>query len=156
MEIGLRFLAFIVDFPLCFYSMLLVFKAAGWVVEHSGPLALLLIPLMFAAFFAWPFFYFGVLTGIWGRTPGRWICRLKVTHVNGQPLGLWRGLGRETLKLLGLASGIGAMLCVFQVLYQGITWYDQICETRVEHTPWVRLTATQRNYRKQTKHRDRF
>ena len=149
MIVGLRFLAFIIDCPLCFVSMLLFFNATGWVMEHSGPFGLLLIPLCFAAFFAWPFVYFGVLTGIWGRTPGRWICRLKVTHMNGQPPGLWRGLGRETLKLLALASGIGAMLCFFQVMYQGITWYDQICETQVEHTPWVRLTATQRNFRKQ-------
>lgn len=149
MEIGLRFLAFIIDCPLCFFSIPLVFSATGWVLEHAGPFSWLLIPLWFAAFFAWPFFYFGVLTGIWGRTPGRWICRLKVTDGTGQPPGLWRGLGRETLKLLAVGSGIGAMLCVFQVLYQGTTWYDQICGTRVEYTPWVRLTATQRNFRKQ-------
>jgi len=151
MGVGLRFLACIIDCALCFYSMPVVFRGAGWVLEHSGAFIWLLIPLWFAAFVAWPFFYFGVPTGIWGRTPGRWICRLKVTHVNGQPPGLWRGLGRETLKLLAIASVIGAMLCVFQVLYHGITWYDQICETQVEYTPWVRLTGTQRNFRKHYK-----
>jgi len=144
MEIGLRFLAYIIDCSFCFFSILLVFMASGWALEHSGPFALLLMPFWLTAFIVWPFFYFGVFTGIWGRTPGRWICRLKVTHVNGQPPGLWRGLGRETLKMLALASGIGAMFCLYQVLHQGTTWYDQVCETEVEHTPWVRLTATQR------------
>ncbi len=148
MVIGLRFLAFVIDCPLCFFLIPLVFMASGWAMEHSGPLAWLLMPLWFATLITWPFLYFGIPTGIWGRTPGRWICRLKVTHANGQPPGLWRGVGRETLKLLAVASGIVALLCFFQALNQGITWYDQICETQVDHTPWVRLTATQRNFRK--------
>jgi len=151
MEIGLRFLAFIIDSALGFFSIPLVFMTTGWVLGQSGFFGWLLVPVWFAAFVAWPFFYFGVPTGIWGRTPGRWICRLKVTDGDGDHPGLWRGLGRETLKLLAICSLIGAMLCVFQFVYQGTTWYDSICKTRVEHTPWVRLSATQRNFRKRYK-----
>jgi len=151
MVIGLRFLAFIVDLPFCFFSLFVFLETTVWMLNHAEPVAWLLAPLWFAMFFAWPFIHFGVLTGIWGRTPGRWICRLKVTHINGQPPGLWRGLGRETLKLLALASGVGATLCCYQVLTHGITWYDQLCETQVVHTPWIRMTATQRNFRKRYK-----
>ena len=152
MEIGLRLLAFIIDCPLCFFSIPLVMISTGWVLERSGPFAWLLIPLWFALFIAWPFIYFGVSTGLWGRTPGKWICRLKVVSQRDEPPGLWRGLGRETLKLLAVGSGIGAMLCIFQILDQGTTWYDQLCSTHVTFTPRVRLTKTQRHFRKHYKH----
>lgn len=156
MEIGLRFLAFIIDIALCFALLPLFVMSSSWVFDWlPGIFALLLIPLTFVFFFTWPFFYFGVPTGLWGRTPGRLICRLKVVTDRDETPGLWRGLGRESLKLLAVGSGIGAMLCIFQILYQGTTWYDQLCGTHVKFTPWIRLTKTQQNFRKHYKP-DRF
>jgi len=151
MEIGLRFLAFIIDVTVCFTLTPLLFTAVGKLGEFEGVLGLLMLPVVFAMFVVWPFLYFGVPTGLWGRTPGKWICRVKVLDDFGNPPGLWRGLGREALKLLAVACQIGAIFCVYQLLTHGITWYDQLCKTRVEFTPWVRLTATQKNFRKKYK-----
>lgn len=154
MEIGLRFLAFILDIAFC-VSAIPVFSAVSSkfmeIANSAGSAGILAIPFMFVLLIAWPFFYFGVPTGIWGRTPGKWICRVKVVDAYGNPPGLWRGLGRETLKLLAVGCQIGAIFCAYQLVYHGFTWYDQLCGTRVEFTPWVRLNATQKNFRKKYK-----
>ena len=119
MEVGLRILAFMIDCPLCLFSIPLVVISTGWVLERSGPFAWLLIPLWFALFIASPFIYFGVSTGLWGRTPGKWICRLKVVSQDDEPPGLWRGLGRETLKLLAVGSASARCFAFFKYSIRG-------------------------------------
>ncbi len=146
MIVGLRILALVIDGTVCFCTIPLLFLGLGWLMENTGSWGLLFIPLAFVLFIVWPVAYFGVTTGLWGKTPGKFICRLKVVYVGGRP-GLWRGLGRETLKLLAIGSGIGAMFTLFQVIYYGQTSYDRICGTQVNFTPYRRLTATQRRYR---------
>jgi len=145
-EIGLRILALIIDCAIwiCFFSLPWVFQASAWIIENSGPLTLLLLPLWFALLAAWPFLYFGVPTGLWGKTLGKLLCRLEVSYkllcrlevsyANGARPGLWRGLGRETLKLFSIISLFGALFCAFGVLHQGAAWYDTICGTSVEKT----------------------
>ncbi|MBL7152630.1 MAG: RDD family protein [Phycisphaerae bacterium] len=141
MEIGLRILALIIDCCVCFFSLPWVFYASGsWVIEHSGRLGILIIPLWSAMLVAWPFVYFGVPTGLWGRTLGKLLCRLEVGYSEGGRPGLWRGLGRETLKLISIISVFGVFFCAFQILYQGTTWYDTTCGTQVEFKPRVRRT----------------
>lgn len=148
MEIGLRLLAFIIDATICFFSFIPIVAGTGWVFNYAGGFGLILLPLWFVLIIAWPFIYFGVPTGLWGRTLGRWICRLRVTTGNDEIPGLWRGLGRESLKLLALGSSIGGILALLQLIYQGTTWYDQLCKTAVIFKPYVRLTKTQKHFRK--------
>jgi len=154
-EIGLRILALIIDCIVCFFSLPAVFYASGWIIKNSGNFALLIIPLWFASLAAWPFLYFGVPTGLWGRTLGKFVCRLEVTFTAGERPGLWRGIGRETLKLISIFSLFGIFFCAFQVFYQGTTWYDTICETQVEFKPRVRLTKTQKRFRQYMKEQKR-
>ncbi len=154
MIVGLRILALVIDGAVCFCTLSLLFFGIGWLMENTGSWGLLFIPLAFVLLIVWPFAYFGVMMGLWGKTPGKFICRLNVVYVGGRP-GLWRGLGRETLKLLAVGSGIGAMLTLFQIIYCGHTWYDQICGTEVNFTPYRRLTATQRRYRQFMKEQHR-
>lgn len=153
MEVGLRALALIIDLPICFFSIPLVFYGTEWIIEKSGGFALFIVPFWFALLIVWPFLYFGLTTGLWGKTPGKFICRLEVVYAGNRP-GIWRALGRETLKLLALASGIGALLCIFQLTYQGTTWYDHICGTHVQFRPWVRLTKTQKRFRQYMKEQE--
>ena len=153
MEVGLRALALIIDLPICFFSIPIVLSGTGWIVEKSGSLALLFVPFWFALLIAWPFLYFGLTTGLWGKTPGKFICRLEVVYAGKRP-GIWRALGRETLKLLAIGTGIGALLCAFQIAYQGTTWYDQICGTVVQLRPYVRLTKTQKQFRQYMKEQE--
>ena len=153
MEIGLRILALMIDVAVCFGTLPLIMGGTGWLLERLGGFALLLLPFWFVLLFLWPLLCLAIPTGIWGKTLGKLLCRLTVTDFHGRPPGVWRALGREVLKCLAVGSGIGAMLTLFQILYQGGTWYDQLCETRVDFKPYVRLTQTQKNWRKFYKHR---
>lgn len=153
MEIGLRILAVIIDVAFCFGTLPLVMNATGWAMDKLGGFALLLLPFWFILFFVWPFLCLAIPTGIWGKTLGKLLCRLTVTDFHGRPPGIWRALGREVLKCLAISSGIGAMFSLFQIMYQGGTWYDQMCGTNVEFSPYVRLTETQKNWRKFYKNR---
>jgi len=147
-EIGLRILALIIDVAVCFGTLPLVMGATGWLMSKLGGFALLLLPFWFVLFFVWPFLYLAIPTGIWGKTLGKLLCRLTVTDFYGRSPGILRALGREVLKCLAIGSGIGAMLTLFQIIYQGGTWYDQLCGTSVGFNPYVRLTQTQKNFRK--------
>jgi len=151
MEIGLRILALLIDVAFCFGTLPLVMSGTGWVLEKLGGLALVFIPFWFILVVVWPLLYLAIPTGLWGKTPGKLICRLKVTDCYGQQPGIWRSLGREVLKILALGSGFGLLLTLFQILYQGGSWYDHLCGTNVEFNPYVRLTQTQKNWRKQMK-----
>lgn len=42
----------------------------------------------------------GVMQGVWGCTPGKWLCRLRVIRTNFQPVGVLRGIARELLMLV--------------------------------------------------------
>ncbi len=153
MEIGLRILALFIDAAVCFGTLPLVMGGAGWVSDKFGAFSVLLLPLWLMLFFAWPLLYLAIPTGIWGKTPGKLLCRLKVTDCYGEAPGIWRALGREVLKCLAIGSGIGAMLSLYQILYQGGAWYDHLCGTRVDFKPYIRLTQTQKNWRKYMKNR---
>jgi uncharacterized RDD family membrane protein YckC len=105
-------------------------------------------PIYLALYVLTPVLYFAIPTGIWGRTPGKFILRLKVSDYRRRPPGILRALGRETLKLLSFACPLGILLNMFQLFYTGSVWYDDLCGTDVEHNPYVRLTQTQKNWRK--------
>ena len=149
MEIGLRILALLIDVAFCFGTLPLVMNGIGWGLEKFGDLAFVFLPFWFILIIIWPLLYLAIPTGLWGKTLGKLICRLKVTDCYGQQPGIWRALGREVLKILALGSGFGILLTLFQILYQGGTWYDHLCGTNVEFSPYVRLTQTQKNWRKQ-------
>lgn len=148
MVIGVRILAFIIDIAFCFGTLPLIMQGVGWLITKTGIFGMVLIPFWFFAFLICPFLYLAIPTAIWGKTFGKLLCRLKVVDFRGEAPGIWRGLGREVLKCLAVCSGIGAMLTLFQIIYQGGTWYDHMCDTQVEFDPYVRLTKTQKNWRK--------
>ena len=74
-----------------------------------------------------------------------------VIHGDGSPPGLWRGLGREALKILAVGNAIGAFIAMIQLILVGFTWYEQLCRTAIEFKPYVRLTKTQKKFRKEYK-----
>jgi len=159
MEIGLRVLALIIDLAACFGTLPLIFYSWGWVMskfDDSVPdLGLLVIPLFFGSFLLWPLIYFCIPTGIWGRTLGKLICRLKVVDIYDRDPRFWRRIGREALKCVMIASGIGSTITFILLICQGSAWYDNLCGTKVEFSSFVRLTKTQRNYRKYMKEQER-
>lgn len=148
MEIGIRIFALLLDIAFGFGTYFLVLTGTAWVLDKLGYVGFILSPLMFVVFLTWPILYLSIPTGLWGKTLGKLICRLSVTDYLGKPPGFWRALGREVLKCLAIGSGIGMMVVLYQIIYQGTTWYDQLCGTQVNFNPYVRLTQTQKNWRK--------
>lgn len=148
MELGLRIVAFVIDVALCFSTLMMSVCVVNLPLEMLGQWSFFLLPVMFVLLCTWPFAYFGIPTGLWGRTPGRWICRLTVVDSLGERPGLWRGVGREALKLLAWSTGIGGLITGILLLNTGVAWYDQLCGTQVEFRPYVKLTPTQKNWRK--------
>jgi uncharacterized RDD family membrane protein YckC len=159
MEIGLRVLALVIDLAVCLGAMPLIFISGSWIMttfeDVPSALALLFVPLFFASLFLWPLLYFCIPTAIWGRTLGKLICRLKVTDIYDQGPRFWRKLGREALKCLMIVSGIGFTITFILLVSQGSAWYDNLCGTKVEFSSYIRLTKTQKNYRKYMKDRER-
>jgi hypothetical protein len=157
LAIGLRILALMIDLAFCFGTIPLVFMGVFGLMdllpEELGILLLFFMVIAFILIPVWPVLCLAIPTGIWGKSLGKLICRLEVTDYYDRRPGIWRALGRETLKLLAIASTIGAILTLFQIVYQNGTWYDDLCGTKVEFKPYIRLTKTQRNYRKYMKDR---
>ena len=150
MEIALRILALIIDFGLCVFSLLGLVHLREWASGGSGEVGLVYILLWFVMFALWPFVYFGLPTGLWGATLGKFLCRLKVDCPDG---GLWRGFRRETYKLLTIFSLIGAFFCAFQFFSYGTTWYDNYCGTSVESKSGIGLSKMPKRFRRYMKHR---
>lgn len=153
MEIGIRIFALLLDIAFGLGSSFLVLNGTAWVLNNMGYAGFILSPFIYVVLVAWPVLYLCVPTGLWGKTLGKLICRLSVINYRGDPPGFWRALGREVLKCLAIGSGIGMMIVLFQIIYQGTTWYDQICGTQVIFSPYVRLTQTQKNWRKIVKNK---
>jgi len=40
---------------------------------------------------------YGAMEGIWGTTPGKWLCGLRIRSTDGTQLGFWRGMARYAL-----------------------------------------------------------
>ena len=150
MVIGLRILALIIDCCICVFSILGLVHLREWASGGSGEVGFVYILLWLVFFSLWPFIYFGVPTGLWGATLGKFVCRLKVDCGEG---GFGRGFKREVLKLLTILSVFGAFFCAFQVICQGTTWYDTLCGTRVESKSGVGLTKMQKRFRQYMKDR---
>jgi uncharacterized RDD family membrane protein YckC len=148
MEIGLRVFALIIDLGIAMGTFPLVADGLGWILGRLGGFAGVLAPAFTVLPYVWVILYFAIPTGIWGKTLGKWICRLSVADHLGGPPGFWRALGRETLKLLMVGSTLGALLTFVILLYQGTTWYDSLCGTGVSFNPSVRLSETQKNWRR--------
>ena len=153
MEIGLRILALVVDVGVALGTGQLVMLGLVHLTELSPFAGMMLLPVVLVMFFLWPVLVLGVPTGLWGWTPGKLVFRLRVAGPLGEPPGVLRALAREALKLLCVTCMIGAIFCLFQILHVGIVWYDQLCGTSVRYKPWVRLTKTQKEFRKALKSR---
>jgi|GEM_PF-5869985 len=86
-----------------------------------GSLKIILIAV--AAVFAYALCYMilmGVLQGIWGCTPGKWVCGLRVIRSNFRPIGILRGIARELLMVVDTQLNylVGVLLIAFLVKCQ--------------------------------------
>lgn len=145
MLIALRILALIIDCCVCLFTIFGLVHVREWTSGGSGQVGIAYILFWLAFFASWPFLYFGVPTGLWGATLGKFLCRL---NVDCPDAGFRRRFKREALKLLTIFSVVGPFFCLFQVIYRRTTWYDTLCATRIESKTGLGLTKMQKRFRR--------
>ena len=81
------------------------------------------------------FGYFVIPTGLFGRTPGKWVAGLRVVDEEGRNPGVALAIPREMVGkfVATIAAGIGLAWAVFDPKRQG--WHDKIAGTLVINTP---------------------
>jgi uncharacterized RDD family membrane protein YckC len=90
----------------------------------------------------------GILTGLTGRSPGKFILFLRVKDAGGDPPGIAEGILREIVKAVSLGFFFGMIYALQGLLTTGQTFYDAWLDLDVEDLKPYGLTETQKNWRK--------
>jgi uncharacterized RDD family membrane protein YckC len=94
----------------------------------------------------------GILTGLTGRSPGKFIMFLTVKDGGGDPPGIASGIVREVIKVVSLGFFFGMIYALQGLVTRGQTFYDAWLDLEVEDLKPYGLTDTQKKWRKY--HRD--
>ena len=113
--LGIRFLAVLVDMILYLISFALFLYITREPVYRST------LTIIFTLADA-------LMTSLWGGSPGKLLCGLRVIRSNGTPVGLLRSLGRACCKQF---CGIGWFIAI--VGDEHCALHDMLCDTRVVH-----------------------
>jgi uncharacterized RDD family membrane protein YckC len=97
---------------------------------------------------AGPILVNGVLTGLTGRSPGKFIMFLNVKDYGGDPPGIAQGILREIIKAVSLGFFFGMIYALRGLVTTGQTFYDAWLDLEVEDLRPSGLTETQKNWRK--------
>jgi uncharacterized RDD family membrane protein YckC len=90
----------------------------------------------------------GTLTGLTGRSPGKFLMFLRVKDAAGDPPGIAQGILREIIKAVSLGFFFGMIYALQGLVTRGQTFYDAWLDLDVEDLRPVGLTETQKNWRK--------
>jgi uncharacterized RDD family membrane protein YckC len=90
----------------------------------------------------------GTLTGLTGRSPGKFVMFLRVKDAGGDPPGIAQGILREIIKAVSLGFFFGMIYALQGLVTSGQTFYDTWLDLDVEDLRPVGLTETQKNWRK--------
>jgi uncharacterized RDD family membrane protein YckC len=108
----------------------------------------------FAAFGSWavvfggPILVNGILTGLTGCSPGKFLMFLNVKDCAGDPPGFAQGILREIVKAVSLGFFFGMIYALQGLLTRGQTFYDAWLDLDVEDLKPYGLSETQKNWRK--------
>jgi uncharacterized RDD family membrane protein YckC len=103
---------------------------------------------MWGVSLALPVLILGTLSGLTGRTPGKWVMFLNVQDFGGDPPGIAQGILRELIKAVSLGFVLGMIWALQGVVTSRQTFYDQWLDLEVDDLRPVGLTPTQKNFRK--------
>ncbi len=98
--------------------------------------------------FGGPILVNGVLTGLTGRSPGKFLMFLNVKDGGGDPPGIAQGILREIIKAVSLGFFLGMLYALQGLVTRGQTFYDAWLDLDVEDLKPYGLTETQKNWRK--------
>ena len=144
-----RIAAYAIDLALVWAPMALLLEFGPPLMKDTNPGF-----QMFTWFGAWgftvvgPVLINGILTGLTGRSPGKFIMFLNVQDFGGDPPGIGTGILREIIKAVSLGFFFGMIWALQGVVTRDQTFYDQWLNLEVEDLRPVGLTETQKNWRK--------
>jgi uncharacterized RDD family membrane protein YckC len=144
-----RIAAYAIDTALVWTPIALLLEFSDSLFEGSSPRLLMLASLGAWGFtIAGPVLIIGTLTGLTGRSPGKFILSLNVKDGGGDPPGIANGILREIIKAVSLGFFFGMIWALQGVVTRQQTFYDQWLDLDVEDLKPVGLTETQKNWRK--------
>jgi uncharacterized RDD family membrane protein YckC len=145
-----RAAAYLIDFFLVVMPVSAMFHLAeGRLLERfpSG-VEVFRFPLAWGLPMVLPVLVLGVLTGLTGRTPGKFLTFLKVEDGAGDPPGIAQGIVRELIKVVSLAFIFGIFWAVQGLATRRQTFYDDWLGLEVDDLRPTGLTPTQKSFRK--------
>jgi uncharacterized RDD family membrane protein YckC len=105
-------------------------------------------PLSWGLPLALPVLVLGTITGLTGRSPGKFVTFLKVEDGAGDPPGVAHGVLRELIKAVSLTFIIGIFWAMQSLATRRRTFYDEWLDLEVDDLRPSGLTPTQKNFRK--------
>lgn len=144
-----RIIAYVIDYALT-YIPLMFFITMYYHPTETQPVTP--IHSIIAFVLGWipllgPLIIYGLLIGLTGRTPGKLIMFLKVTHQSGSRLGIAKGILREIIKFISFAFFFGAIWALFGIVTSERTFYDEWLNAEVEDLKPFGLTPAQKKWR---------
>lgn len=145
-----RILAYAIDIVLVVGPLGALLPLAGLEIHEWFPshLRMLTGMGMGVAALGVPILLIGTLTGLTGRSPGKWITFLKVQDGAGDPPGIAQGILREIVKAFCLGFFFGSIWALQGLVTRRQTFYDDWLDLEVEDLRPTGLTPTQKNFRK--------
>lgn len=127
-----RLYAYLIDIGILLMVVFLIARvaggwvASGWVLSQDPRAAVIDVFIFFG--------YFVFSTGIFGRTPGKWVAGIKVVDEDGLTPGVGVAIPREMVGrfVSVVAIGAGLLWMLFDKNRQG--WHDKIAGTYVVNT----------------------
>jgi hypothetical protein len=95
-----------------------------------------------------PIVLYGTMIGQLGWTPGKRLLNLRVNGSGNRPVGIGKGILRETIKCAAVTFLIfGLAWALYGMISEGRTFYDRWLDVSVDDETPVQLTDTQKNWR---------
>src|SRR4030042_7148203 len=144
-----RIVAYIIDYTLIMIAFAFIMPLLYALLpktEEANPYFSVLGFAFSGLSMALPVVVYGIMVGLWGRTPGKLIMFLKVQTRSGQLPGIPHGILREIIKLISLWCFFCLIWALFGIVTRESAFYDDWLGFEVEDLrPWG-LTETQKNW----------
>lgn len=130
--VSLLTVLFLPEEQLASIPMMTIFSIANYAVSYGIPIV-----------------GFGILSGLFGWTPGKLVCFLRVRNSARRAPGIAQGILREIIKYISVSvMFLGAIWAIQGIVTRQRTFYDDWLSLDVEDQKPSGLTETQKNWRK--------
>jgi len=152
-----RIIAYLIDSILVVSPLSLLVSTRMHSVQQAVPGHFALVPGVGLGILSLglPVLLLGVLSGLTGRTPGKFVTFLKVEDHGGDPPGIAQGILREIIKAVSTAFFFGLIWALQGLVTRGTTFYDEWMDLHVEDLRPSGLTPTQKKFRKYMRDQER-